>query len=168
MSRLFPRPVGPTMFKPRFASFLVVGTLMVLVSAVRASAQTPEPPTRQVTLLGVIATPGGAEKIDPKLEKFEAQLRKLMPKHNFRLVDVQSKRLGAGQSVTCDLESGFTASATLTKPVDDNGKVQIRCLILKNKVEKLDSRVTTPANQLFFCEKALPNGSKLLVGIGAR
>ncbi len=122
---------------------------------------------RQVTLFGVIASPYDTA-VDPKLEKILPQLRKLLPNHGFKLLDVQSKRLTAGQTVTCDLEQGFTTTATLIQPVDDNGKVQLRCAVLQNQTVVLESLVTTPPNQLFFCEKSLPNGTRLLVGIGAR
>ena len=66
------------------------------------------------------------------------------------------------------LEDGFTASARLVEPLDENGKVQIRCEVLSDEVVVLETMVTTPPNQLFFCEKKLDNGSRLLVGVGAR
>ena len=115
----------------------------------------------------MIASPYDAA-VDPKLEKILPQLRKLLPNHGFKLLDVQSKRLTASQTVTCDLENGFTTTATLIEPVDDNGKVQLRCAVLRNQTVVLESLVTTPPNQLFFCEKSLPNGTRLLVGVGAR
>jgi hypothetical protein len=132
-----------------------------------APAQIPDATARQVTVFGVIATPLDTA-IDPKLAKVEPQLRKLLPNHGFKLLGVRSKRLTAGQTLTCPLEDGFNAAATLTQPVDENGKVQIRCAVSQNESVQLESVVTTPPNQLFFCEKALPNGTRLLVGIGAR
>src|SRR4051794_26981098 len=150
---------------PRLA--LALAVTVALFGRAPAPAQMPEEPARQVTLFGVIANPFDAT-VDPKLARIVPQLRKLLPNHGFRLLGVQSKRLTARQTVTCPLEDGFTAAATLTQPLDLNGKVQIRCAVLQNQAVQLESLVSTPANQLFFCEKALPNGTRLLVGIGAR
>lgn len=151
---------------------LTLGVALVLAGPRRVPAQAPAPapaePARQVTLFGVVATPFDPA-IDPKLAKVATQLRKILPNHGFKLLGVQSKRLTAGQTVTCELgETGFTAAATLNQPADENGKVHLRCAVLQNQAVQLESLVTTPANQLFFCEKALPNGTRLLVGIGAR
>jgi hypothetical protein len=33
---------------------------------------------------------------------------------------------------------------------------------------QLESQVSTPPNQLFFSDKLLANGSRLLIGVGAR
>jgi hypothetical protein len=129
--------------------------------------QVPDAPARQVTLFGVIASPYDL-RVDPKLTRVEPQLRKLLPNHGFRLLDVQTKRLTAGQTLTCNLEDGFTAATTLIRPVDENGKVRLRCAVLQNQAVQLESMVTTPANQLFFCDKALGGGTRLLIGIGAR
>jgi hypothetical protein len=96
------------------------------------------------------------------------QLRKLLPNHGFKLLGVASKRLTAGETVVCDLGNGFTAGATLNQPTDPNGKVQLRCAVMRNQLIQLESLVATPPNQLFFCEKGLPDGTRLLVGIGAR
>ena len=124
-------------------------------------------PGRQVTLFGVIAVPNDA-RIDPRLARIETQLRKLLPGHGFRLLGVQSKRLTTNQALTCPLGDNYTATTTLTNPFDENGKVQLRCSVVLNQVVQLESQVGTPPNQLFFCEKQLPNGSRLLVGVGAR
>lgn len=124
--------------------------------------------TRQVTICGIIATPGGTT-IDPKLAKIAPQLRKLLPMHGFKLLDVQSKQLHPGQSVSCNLQAGgYTADAVLENPQDDNGKVQVRCQLSLHMVVQVDTLVTTPPNQLFFCDQALSNGSHLLIGVGAR
>jgi hypothetical protein len=150
-------------------ALFLIGSLLVLIPALalRARGQVPDAPARQVTLFGVIASPFDP-RIDPKLAKIAPQLRKLLPGHGFRLLDVQSKRLTASQSVTCNLEDGFTAAATLIQPVDENGKVRLRCAVLQKEVVALESLVTTPANQLFFCDKLLPNATRMLIGIGAR
>ena len=106
--------------------------------------------------------------IDPKLDKFEPQLRKLLPGYGFRLLDVRSKRLTSGQSLSCDFRDGLASSVTLVQPADDNGKVQLRCAVLRNRDVLLETRVTTPPNQLFFCDKVLDGGDRLLIGVGAR
>lgn len=124
--------------------------------------------TRQVTVCGIIATPGG-NTIDPKLSKIQAQLEKLLPGHSFKLLDVQSKQLHPGQSVSCKLQAGgYTANAVLVKPTDDNGKVQVGCQILLHNVVQGETMVTTPPNQIFFVDQTLSNGSHLLIGVGAR
>jgi len=124
-------------------------------------------PARQVTVFGIVATPQ-SPTIDPKLAKIEPQLRKLLPNHGFRLLDVQSKRLVAGQSVACNLGGGFVAATALVQPLDANGKVQLRCELSWNEESQLETLVTTPPNQLFFCDKPLLDGSHLLIGVGAR
>jgi hypothetical protein len=133
----------------------------------RARARVADDDARQVTLFGVIATPDDM-RIDPKLAKIAPQLRKLLPNHGFRLLSVRTKRLTAGATVKCPLGEGFTATTTLTEAVDADGKVKLRCEVLREGNVVLESQVTTPPNQLFFCDKALPDGTRLLVGIGAR
>lgn len=152
---------------PRATRGVLPLVLVGLLLAVAASAQAPDAPARQVTLFGVIAVPGGTST-DPKLVKVQPQLRKLLPNHGFRLLDVRTKRLQAGETVGCNLEDTFTAAATLVQPLDENGKVQVRCAVLQNQTVLLETLVSTPANQLFFCDKLLPNGHRLLIGIGAR
>ncbi|WP_422927901.1 hypothetical protein [Singulisphaera sp. PoT] len=124
-------------------------------------------PGRQVTIFGIVATPNNTA-IDPKLKAIAPQLRELLPNHGFRLLDVKTKRLVAGQAVTCDLGNGASASTTLIRPIDDDGKVQLRCDLVVNDVNQNATLVNTPPNQLFFCDKVLDDGSRLLIGIGAR
>jgi len=124
-------------------------------------------PARQVTVFGVVAVPN-AKIMDPKLKAIAPQLRRLLPNHGFKLLDVQSKRLSAGQAVTCDLGGGAASAITLIRPLDENGKVQLRCELLQDEVSQLATLVSTPANQLFFCDKTRPDGSRILIGIGAR
>ena len=57
---------------------------------------------RQVTVFAILATNDPAA-IDPRLASVNAQLRKVLPDHGFKLLDVKSKRIEAAQSVTCDL-----------------------------------------------------------------
>jgi hypothetical protein len=134
----------------------------------RTQAQLPgAAPTRQVTLFAVIAVPGESA-LDPKLAGIEPQLRKLLPGHGFKLLDVRSKRLRAGESVACDLGDGWTAAANLLLPLDQNGKVELRCQLALNGAAEFDTRVATPPNQLFFCDRVIDNGRRLLIGVGAR
>jgi hypothetical protein len=129
-----------------------------------------EPPGRQVTLFAVVAS-ANDPRIDPRLVKVSAQLKKLLPGHGFRLLAVQTKRLTEGQGpLTCDLGDGVTAATTLVNALDDNGKVQLRCALLVGPAQAthLETTVSTPPNQLFFCEKTLPSGQQLLIGVGAR
>jgi len=132
-----------------------------------ARAQGPMGPSRQVTLFGVIATPGGTA-VDPKLVKVGPQLRQLLPKHSFKLLDVQSRRLAVGQTVACSLGPSYTAEAGLVSPLDDEGKVELRVAVEQGGTPLALTDVRTPPNQLFFCDKQLPDGSRLVVGVGAR
>jgi len=122
---------------------------------------------RQVTVFGIIATPG-SKTADSNLASIKAQLDKLLPQHGFRLLDVQSKRIVAGESVTCDLSNGYTVATFLVQLVDDNGKVQLRCELFQDQSHQFSTLVKTPLNQLFFCQRALQDGSQLLIGVGAR
>jgi len=134
----------------------------------QAQAQFPAAePARQVTLFAVIAVPGSSA-IDPKLAGIQPQLRKLLPGHGFKLLDVRSKRLHRGESVRCDLGNGWTAATDLEEPLDQNGKIELRCKLLQNDVAQFDTRVATPPNQLFFCDRMIDNGKRLLIGVGAR
>lgn len=148
---------------------LALGLLLALAVSRPSPApgQVSDDPARQVTLLGVLATPHDP-RIDPKLTRFEPQLRKLLPGHGFRLLDVQSKRLTAGQSLGCRLQGGFRAEITLLQPTDGNGKVQIRCALRLNDTLDRETVVATPPNQLFFSDKTIPGGNRLLIGVGAR
>ena len=128
-----------------------------------------------MTLFGILATPGG-NRVDPKLKKIEPQLRKLFPDNNysFKLLATESKRLGVGDLVTCKLGDGFVAGAQLVSIADAEGNLQMRFALDYEDVTEFTTIVRTPPNQLFFCDKALPsnaklpNGSKLLIGLGGR
>jgi hypothetical protein len=151
---------------PPGAAQVVFRSPIPLTGPAQGPTRGDETLARQVTLFGVKATPGTAT--DPKLDRVESQLRKLLPGYGFRLLDVQTKRLAVDQTLTCDLEGGYTASATLLNPLDDNGKVRLRCRVLLAEAVQLGTDVSTPPNQLFFCDKALGDGSRLLIGVGAR
>jgi hypothetical protein len=152
--------------RARGGAVALVAVALIVLAANEARPQNYEP-ARQVTVFGIVAVPNRTV-MDPKLKAIAPQLRRLLPNHGFKLLDVQSKRLSAGQTVTCDLGGGSTTGITLIRPIDDNGKVQLRCEILQNEVSQLATLVSTPANQLFFCDKTRPDGSRILIGIGAR
>ena len=153
----------------RFWQFVALAALAVALDPreqAKAQAQVADP-ARQVTLFGVIAVPG-SNAIDPRLAGIELQLRKLLPGHGFKLLDVRSKRLHIGEAIRCDLGSGWTASTDLLQPLDENGKVELGCTLLLNEVVQFETRVATPPNQLFFCDRMIDNGRRLLIGVGAR
>ena len=123
---------------------------------------------RQVTVFAVLAT-RNAPTADPRLNNnVKAQLRKILPDHGFKLLDVQSKNIEVNQALTCDLGGGYTAETVLVKSLDENGKVQLRCKVAHDKVPEFTTLVKTPVNQLFFYERSLKNGSRVLIGVGAR
>ena len=128
---------------------------------------TADEKARQVTLFAIRAIPRSKE-LDPRLETVQGQLRKLLPGYGFRLLDVQSKRIEAGQSVTCDLGNGAKAEAILVRPCDENGKVQLRCGVSQKGTQEFSALFKTPANQLFFYERLLGDGTRVLIGVGAR
>jgi len=137
-------------------------------TAIAAQARAePDEDARQVTLFAIIATPG-SNAVDPKLAAIAPQLRKLLPGHGFKLLEVRSKALRAGQTIRCELGNGLTASTVLVRPLDENGKIELRCALRLNEVSQFDIPVATPPNQLFFCDRMLDDGTLLLIGVGAR
>ena len=125
-------------------------------------------PTRQVTLCAIVADPNDL-MVDPKLEQIQGQLRKLLPKHGFRLIDVQSKSLEVGQSVRCETAQGVQARSELVNVLDAHGKVQLRVsLELTGGLPQFSTVVNTPPNQFFFVDQPILDGRRLLIGIGAR
>jgi hypothetical protein len=91
-----------------------------------------------------------------------------LPGHGFKLLDVQSKRVEAKQSVTCELGNGYKAETVLVRSLDENGKVQLRCTLKSNGEPEFSTLVKTPENQLFFYERSLKDGTRVLIGVGAR
>jgi hypothetical protein len=122
---------------------------------------------RLVTVIGIVATPDSST-IDSRLAKFKSQLDKLKPKHGFKLLDAQSKRIETGESVICDLKDGYTSQTILIQPLDDGGKVELRCELWHDDARLSSTLVKTPLNQLFFYERDLEDGSQLLIGVGTR
>jgi hypothetical protein len=152
---------------------LAGGGLMLGLWGLRASRAAGEVSShpeivRQVTVFGIVATPKG-EAVDKDLSPIKAALGKLLPQHGFKLLDSQSARIVAGESVECTLGHGYTAAVTMVRPIDENGKVELRCELSLDGKRQFAATVRTPLDQLFFCERPfLTDGSKLLIGIGAR
>ena len=122
---------------------------------------------RQVTIFAILATNDPAT-IDPRLAPVTSQLRKVLPRHGFKLLGVESKRLAATQSVTCDLGHGYKAETVLIRPLDENDKVHLRCNLSRQGTKEFSTLVKTPINQLFFYERSLKDGTRVLIGVGAR
>jgi hypothetical protein len=146
---------------------LALGLGGLRVSRAEVKVESADDMARQVTVFAIVATPG-TKQVDSKLSTIKTQLDKLMPQHGFKLLDVQSKRLVSGESVACDLQNGYTTETRLVGPVDENGKVPLRCELFLNQNREFSTLVKTPLNQLFFCERELQDGSHLLLGVGAR
>jgi hypothetical protein len=147
---------------------LALGLCGLHVSRAEVRSSSTEVEARQVTVFGVIATPQGKTPDSSTLATIKAQLDKLLPKHGFKLLDAQSKRVEAGESVTCELGDGYSVLTSMVEMLDENGKVQLRCELFKDDVRQFSTLVKTPLNQLFFCQRPLQNGSQLLIGVGAR
>lgn len=146
---------------------LALGLCGLRMSRAEIGANRDDDEARQLTVFGVVATPD-TKTVDKNLTNIKTQLDKLLPKHGFRLLDAQSKSIVAGESVTCDFRNGYTLVASLIQPVDENGKLQIRCELLRDQHSEFSTVVKTPPNQLFFCQRVLHDGSQLLIGVGAR
>ncbi len=124
--------------------------------------------TRQVTVFAIQAV-RGEKTTDARLDGLKARLAKLKPGHGFTLLDVRSRPILAGESaVVKDLANGCEIKTTLTQSVDENGKFEIRCEMSQGKGKPTSTRVKAPLNQLFFLDYPLPDGTTLLVGVGAR
>ena len=188
------RPIGISIGLTAMA--MAVGGLLVGLGGLRrAGAQSGEDGVRQVTVFAILAKPG-SKAVDSRLASIEDQLSRLLPQHGFKLLDAQSKPLRAGESVVCDLGHGYTAETSLVQPDDHPagwphvedpdvlgvvvgvlaaqlekplGKVHFRCELFLNHALQFSANVKVPLNQLFFCERPfLDDGTKLLIGIGAR
>ncbi len=167
---------------------LVLGLWGLKVSHAEGEAEPNREIGRQVTVFAILAAPEdirlasligsvGAASLaipeskasDSKLAPIQPQLNRLLPHHVFRLLDAQSAQIVAGEAVECKLGHGYTAETTLVRPIDENGKVELRCELSLDRELQFSATVRTPINQLFFCERPfLTDGSKLLIGVGAR
>jgi hypothetical protein len=148
-------------------AWLIAAIAFGVASAPKAAPAQFMVPNRQVTLFGVLATPGQA-KDDAKLKDVLPQLRTLLPGHSFKLLKVESKRMVAGDVIPCDLSSGFVASSRLISPLDANGKVQLQFDLSVQGLSQFQTIVTTPPNQISYINRVLPNGERLIIGLGAR
>jgi hypothetical protein len=143
----------------------IVPGLVVLTGSRGQDAPRPDP-DRQVTIFGIVAS-NTDPTIDPKLNSIAAQLQRLRPEHGFWLRGVASRRLAPGGLLTCDVGDGLTAEARLMTG-HEGGKLRLEFTLKRDGVNEFSTAVTTPPNQLFFIERPLPNGPRLLIGIGAR
>jgi hypothetical protein len=151
---------------------LAIAGLALGLGGLRVSrAEVDRAPTkevaRQVTVFAIIATPA-SKAVDSNLTSIKSQLESLVPQHGFKLLDAQSKRIEAGESVACESNNGYRAETFLVRPMDEHGKVELRCELLLNQVRQFSTLVRVPLYQLFFYERALPDHSRLLIGVGAR
>ena len=166
---------GP--FDPAWRWVRIACTWMVVTAVVGGGLARPRSsralawqgaPARQVVVFGVEATPGSTQ-MDPKIAPVvQSQLRRLLPDHGFRMIQIKGDRVVANGTVKCDLGAGFTASARLIKPIDPNGKILMNFELMHQEISQFQTNVITPADQFNFFDKALPNGNRLLVGVGAR
>lgn len=144
-----------------------LGLCGLRVSRAAVRTRSNDEVARQVTVFGITAAPGG-KSIDAKLLSIKKQLAQLIPNHSFKLLDAQTRRMVAGDSVSCDLGSTYKVDTCLVQPLDENGMVQLRCELFRDQERLFSTLVKTPPNQLFFCQRALDDGSQLLIGVGAR
>ncbi len=152
-------------------SALVFGLGGVRIARAEFNRQRGDSASRQLTVVAIRATPEGKSEgktIDPKLDAIKTQLNRLMPRHGFKLLDVQSKQLTTGGSVRCDLRGGYSAQVSLVGVVDEDGKLPVRYEVFHDDERQVMRLVKSPLNQLFFCERELADGSKLLLAIGIR
>lgn len=123
---------------------------------------------RHVTVFAIRATPG-SQAVDGRLATIQKYLGRLLPGHGFKLLDAQTARIVAGESIESRLTHGYTIETNLVRPIDDDGKVQLRCELSLEGKRQFSATVRAPLNQLFFCERPyLTDGSKLLIGVVAR
>ena len=122
---------------------------------------------RQLTVFGVVATPG-SKTADTNLTTIKTQLDKLLPKHGFKLLDAQSKRIVAGESVTCDLRNGYTLVTSLVQAVDENGKVQLRCELFRDKDREFSTRGQDTAESTLLLPAGTPGRVAIVDRSGAR
>lgn len=128
----------------------------------------PAKPFRQVTVFGIVATPED-HAVDPRLDMIADDLRKLKPGHGFQMNSVSSRRLASGESLARDLGDGIVAHVELEDSLDlTTGKLRIRFTMEVDGRETFTTTVATSPNQVFFCDKPLGDGVRMLIGIGAR
>lgn len=152
---------------------IALGLLLSLAGCTPGPESAPEPlpavsassVPRQVTVFAIKAIPGGST-VDPQLSPVRAQLRKILPDHGFELILSRSERLEPGQALDCDLGAGRVAETIYEG--DEAGRVSLRCSFKDGDSPPFSTRVDAPENQLFFYERTLRDGSRVLIGVGAR
>ena len=145
-----------------------VGTPGIRATRAAGQAETHREVVRHVTVFAILATPGG-KAVDGRLTSFQKYLGRLLPGHSFKLLDARNARIVAGESIECKLTHGYAVETTLIRPIDEDGKVQLRCELSLDGQRQFSATVRTPLNQVFFCERPyLTDGSKLLIGVAAR
>jgi hypothetical protein len=143
-------------------------TLWATPTSTPPSPGEPSGEPRQVTVFAIRALPG-VSKVDPRLSTVKAQLRKVLPDHGFELIESKSGSLVPGESLACDLGRGWRARTTRVLPSpDDFGRVRLRCELLEGDETRFSTDVDAPENQLFFYERELGDGVRVLIGVGAR
>jgi hypothetical protein len=147
---------------------ILATTAALLGAGTRDGGDASADSSLQVTVFGIVAKPDDSA-IDPKLANIATALRKFRPDHGFALRGVKGKRIAPGESVRCDLGDELVAEAQLVRGLDGDGKVRIKFTLSRAGRAEFTTTVTTPPNQLFFCEKPLSGGTdRLLIGVGAR
>jgi hypothetical protein len=148
----------------RLACLLVLG---LLAGAGPGAAPDGDEPQRQVTLWGIVAS-AQDPTVDPRLIAITPQLRRLMPDHGYWLRGVKSQRVAPGGTVTCEVGPDLIAEAKLAPGPEAGGKVRIQFTLRRKDRVEFATEVVTSANQPFFCDRPLPDGTRLLIGVGAR
>lgn len=136
-------------------------------AAVPSTVRGQGPGTPQVTVFGILASPGG-KTIDKELKTIAPQLQRLLPDHGFKLLASQSRPLPIGHTITCPLGDGWGVEATMVIPQDVEGKVNLRVTIHHTGEPPFQRIIRTPPNQLFFSDIVLPDGKRIVIGLGAR
>ena len=77
-------------------------------------------------------------------------------------------RLAAAETLACDLGQSLKATVRLLDPENAEGKVRIEFTLKRDDKVEFSTVVTTPPNQLFFCERPSTDEEILLIGVGAR
>ena len=172
-SRRWPGPLFASAAVTLFALGIVGSTLRITPAAPPDPAlakQEASPGDWQVTVIGMQVTPGEADGgMDPRLASIKNQLRKLIPaNHGVKLLDVRSDRISVGKAIRCDLGKDRRVEVTLVDPLGMEGKIKLHYELSEGKRRLTASDVSSPLNQLFFCEHKLEDGSRLLIGVGAR
>lgn len=144
--------------------------LLLLGVAGCTTRQEPAPSTGAgrsvtVTVFAIRATPGGSA-LDARLSPVRGQLRTIAPDDSLELIATRSEPLKPGETLACDLGDGRSADTTFEE--EEAGRIVLRCTFKGGDSPPFSTRVDAPENQLFFYERPLGDGSRALIGVGAR